>query len=80
MCDRRSDPICTRCLKNSRLLGGGIGTEVTKPHHYSSIYFPSSAILLLKMFHESPSPIKRALCLLSGAEQAAEGSDRQELA
>lgn len=60
-CDRRSDPIWSRCLKNSWLLGGGIGTEVIQPRRYSSIYFPSPAILLVKMFDESPSPSKHLL-------------------
>lgn len=61
MCHHRSYPICSQCLKNSRLLGGGIGTVVTQPHRYSSIYFPSSAILLVKMFNKSLSFIKHLL-------------------
>jgi len=60
-CDCRCHPICSRCLKSSRLLGGGNGTEVTQLQHYISTYFPSSAILLVKVFGQSPSPVKHLL-------------------
>lgn len=57
-CARRPGPICSCCLMNSQLLGGGIVTEVIQSRHYTSIYFP---ILLVKMFDEPPSLLKHLL-------------------
>lgn len=58
---RRPGPICSRCLMNSQLLGGGIVPEVIQPCHYGSICFPFSAFLLLKAF-EPLSLIEHLLC------------------